>query len=319
MAATFNQILKTIDNAISKFDKQIPSLQEKMLEEISAQLRRLDLDSNGSIKSTVSNIQIFSSIKNKLTRIIVNDQYLGEVKQFVQTFSQIASLQHEYWASVEKEFKPRPLLREIRIQAIKTTVNRLTENGIGVNISDRIASLLQSNITTGGSLMKMQRILHNQVLGTEEYDGFLKSYTKQVTVDAVNQYNAQYTHAIASDLGYEWYAYQGSDITTTRHFCDAMTDFRYFHVSEIPRLLKAEELYYIDKAGKKVLVEIYPRTKLPYGMIAGTNPDNFFINRGGYNCGHQIRPVSEGLVPADIQERVKATAGYKSWKKLNAA
>lgn len=291
-----------------------------MLEGLLEQLRRLDVDSAGNLKQTVANIQIMSSIKNKLTRIVLNDEYLGEVKTFVKTFNQLAQLQNEYWKTVEPKFSPKPLLREIRSQAIKTTVDMLTENGIGVNVSSRITSMLQQNITAGGSLMKLERVLRGQVVGNKEYDGFLQAYTKQVTTDAINQYNAQYTHAIASDLGMEWYAYQGSDITTTRHFCDAMTDFRYFHVSEIPRLLRADDLYYVDKeTGKKKLVEIYPKTKLPYGMIAGTNAQNFFINRGGYNCGHQIRPVSEGLVPQEIKDQVYATSAYKSWKKLMAA
>lgn len=291
-----------------------------MMEGLLEQLRRLDVDARGNLKQTVANIQLLGSIKNKLTKIILNDNYIAEVKSFVQTFGELATIQNEYWKSVESTFKPKPLLREIRIQAISSTVDQLMENGIGNNISASISKMLQANITSGGSLMKLERVLRNKVVGTEEYDGFLDAYTKQVTTDSINQYNAQYTHAIASDIGYEWYAYQGSDIKTTRHFCDAMTDFRYFHVSEIPRLLRADELYYTDKqTGKQKLVEIYPKTKLPYGMIAGTNSANFFINRGGYNCGHQIRPVSEGLVPADIQERVKATAPYKAWKKLNPA
>jgi len=46
-------------------------------------------------------------------------------------------------------------------------------------------------------------------------------------------------------------------------------------------------------------------------MIPDTNAENFFVRRGGYNCGHQIFPVIERLVPKDIQDRVKATAAYK--------
>jgi hypothetical protein len=317
--ATFNQILKTIQAALDKFHQQIPGLQETMMEGISEQLRRLEVDTSGNLKQTVANIQILSSIKNKLTKIVLNDDYVGEVKTFAKTFNDIANLQNQYWKTVEPAFKAKPLLREIRVQAISSTIDQLTENGIGVNVSASISKMLQANITSGGSMMKLERVLRNRVVGTEEYDGFLDAYTKQVTTDAINQYNAQYTHAVASDLGFEWYAYQGSDIITTRHFCDAMTDFRYFHVSEIPRLLRAEDLYYKNKNGKERLVEIYPRTNLPYGMIGGTNAANFFINRGGYNCGHQIRPVSESLVPQDIKDRVYATAAYKNWKASTGA
>jgi hypothetical protein len=49
--------------------------------------------------------------------------------------------------------------------------------------------------------------------------------------------------------------------------------------------------------------KIYDATGLPMGMIDGTNPENFFVNRGGYNCGHELIPVSEVSVPKEVRER----------------
>jgi hypothetical protein len=312
----FNKILKTIDKALTDFDKQIPALQKQVWDNIQKQIQRLDVDDSGSLKQTVNNMQILGSVKNKLNRLILNDDYLSHVKEFADAFNTLATLQTEYWTAAEKDFKPKPLLREIRIQAIDSTIQSLTEGGITSNVSGRIAQVLQANITTGGSLFKMERILRTGIVGTKEFSGFIEGYTRQVTTDAINQYNAQYTQAVAAGLDFEWYAYQGSDIMTTRPFCNAMTDFRYFHVTEIPRLLSAADLYYVDKfSGERLKVTLNPKTDLPYGMIEGTNAANFFVNRGGYNCGHQIRPVSIDLVPADIQQRVFETAAYQGWKK----
>lgn len=289
-------------------------MQRVLLDNILDQLKRIDLDSAGNLKSTVANIQTMASIKAKLTRLVLNDDYLAGVKEFVSAFGQIATLQNDYWRSVESTFKPKPLLREIRTQAIQDTVASLTENGIGVNISDNISKILRQNITTGGSYKDLENQLKESLTDNDKGDGLLTRYTRQITTDSINQYSAQYTQAVSSDLGFEWYAYQGSDITTTRPFCDAMTDFRYFHITEIPRLLAAEGITYINnKTGKREPVPIYAKTGLPAGMIAGTNSENFFVNRGGYNCGHQIRPVSESMVPANIVARVKATPEYQAW------
>jgi hypothetical protein len=41
-------------------------------------------------------------------------------------------------------------------------------------------------------------------------------------------------------------------------------------------------------------------------MIDGTTPDNFIVNRGGYNCGHELIPVSEARVPKEVREKVRA-------------
>jgi hypothetical protein len=313
--AEYKDILKEIESAIEKFNKGIPSAQKGMYDDITEQIRRLDLK-DGRIKATVGNLRVVNSIKNQLTKLILTDDYLENVKEFAQSFNEITKLQNTYWKSVESSFKPGPLLKEIRTQAIADTVGKLTEAGIGANISEQITDVLRTNITSGGSYKSLEGQLRELLIDTDKSQGILTKYAKQITTDSVNQYSAQYTQSVSSDLGFEWYAYQGSDIKTTRPFCDAMTDLRYFHISEIPRLLRADDLYY-TKDGKQTKVPIYSRTELPAGMIEGTNSENFFIRRGGYNCGHQIRPVSERLVPVEFKDRVYNTAAYQRWKSQN--
>lgn len=286
-----------------------------MYQELVTELRRLDLDGD-RIKATVKNLSVIQSIKNKLTKFILNDDYIEDVKEFVKSFNTVTKLQNEYWKGVEKTFKPTPLLREIRKQAISDTVKQLTESGIGANIGDSISDILRTNITSGGSYKALNAQLLESLTDTERSDGLLTRYSKQITNDSIQQYNRQYTQQVASGLGMDWHAYQGSDIRTTRPFCDAMTDLRYFHVSEIPRLLRADDLYYI-KDGKRTKVPIYPRTGLPHGLIEGTNAENFLIRAGGYNCGHQIRPVPERNVPLETRDRVYNTTAYQRWKSNN--
>jgi len=222
-------------------------------------------------------------------------------------------LQNSYWKEQESKFKPRKVLTALRKQAISDTVNQLTESGIGVNVGERITEMLKASITSGGSYKKLTATLRDGLLNTEQ-KGYLDRYAKQVTIDSLNQYSAQYSKVVSSDLGYEWFKYDNTDIDTTRPFCDAMTDQPYFHISQVPSLLRAEGLYY-EKDGVKTKVELYSKTGLPAGMIPNTNAETFFVNRGGYNCGHQIRPVAERQVPIQVRETVMATAGYKNWKK----
>lgn len=280
-----------------------------------AKLRRLDLDSNNNIKSTVANLKIIGSLRSKLLGIILNDEYVKDVREYIKSFNTITTLQNDYWKSIEPKFKPRAILKEIRKQSIQDTVTKLTEAGIGTNIADSLTDILRQNITSGGSYKQLEQQLRDSIMNNRTGKGLLEKYTEQITTDAVNQYSAQYTQTVSEDLGAEWFQYQGSDIKTTRCFCDAMTDSpnNYFHISEVPRILKAEGLYCNEGRDK---VTLYDRTNLPHGMIAGTDPSNFFIRRGGYNCGHQIRPVlRESTVPLDIRLRVQATSAYRLWKK----
>lgn len=315
----FSDIIKQIDKAIEKFNSKIPAAQKRAYEGIADELKRLDTK-NGKIKTTVANLKTIQSIKNKLNRIIVTPEYLKDVKEFVTQFNEITKLQNEYWKSVEEKFTPQPLLREIRKQTIADTIKNLTESGIGSGVADPIANILRTNITTGGSYGQLTEQLREKMLNTST-EGSLQKYARQITTDSLNQYNAQYTHAVSSDLGYEWFAYQGSEIVTSRPFCQAMVENnRYFHISQVPNLLKGldangEKLKYKDnKTGEEKTVELYDKTDLPHGFIPGTNTANFFVNRGGFFCGHQTRPVSERIVPLDVREKVYATAAYKRWK-----
>lgn len=288
-----------------------------MYEAIVEEVNRLELYSDGKIRPTVKNLSILSSIKAKINRIVLTDEYKQEVKEFAKSFNDVTKLQNEYWKSLESTFKPRPLLKEIRKQAIIDVVGKLTEAGIGANVSDRIIDILRTNITTGGSYKELTSQLRDGLLNTEQ-KGYLDKYAKQVTVDSLNQYNAQYTQVVTSDLAYTWFKYDNTDIDSTRPFCDAMTDQPYFHISQVPAILRAENLYYTDKNGAEKKVQLNPKTGLPFGMIPGTNAENFFIRRGGYNCGHQIRPVAERQVPLNVKEKVFATAEYQKWLKVNS-
>lgn len=315
----FSDILKQIDKSIEKFNSKIPAAQKIAFEGIADELKRLDT-SNGKIKTTVDNLRVIQSIKNKLVRLIVTPEYLKDVKEFVTQFNVITKLQNEYWQTIEKDFSPKPLLREIRKQAISDTIKNLGSSGIGVGVADQIATILRTNITSGGSYGQLTEQLRDKMLNTST-EGVLQKYAKQITTDSINQYSASYTNIVAGDLSFEWYAWQGSEIVTSRPFCQAMVENnRYFHISQVPNLLKGldaegNRLKYKDnKTEENKTVEIYSKTDLPYGFIPGTNVANFFINRGGYFCGHQARPVSERIVPLERREEVYNSAAYKRWK-----
>lgn len=311
---TYNEILKEIGKAVKKFNRNIPKAQRAMFDAISEEITRLELYNDGRVRTTSKNLSILASIKNKMLRVIVTPEYRGSVKEFIQSFYDVTALQNAYWKEQEATFKPRPILRELRKQAIKDTVSKLTESGIGVNVGERITEMLKASITTGGSYSKLTASLRDGLLNTEQ-KGYLDRYAKQVTVDSINTYNAEYTRIVSSDLGYTFFKYDGTDIDTTRDFCNAMTDQPYFHVSELPRILRVEGLYF-TKDGVKTKVPVNPKTNLWYGAIPGTNAETFFVSRGGYQCQHAIRPVNERQVPADVLAKIKATQQYKAWAKI---
>jgi hypothetical protein len=301
-------IVKTIQDSLLVFEKSIPELQRKLYSELLNEIKKLDTTGD-KLSVSVKNLSILNSIKNKLNKIILNKEYKGQIKEFAKTFDEVYSLQSQYWKSIESTFKPTALLKAIRNQSVNDVVNQLTTQGISANVSDNIIGILRTNITSGGSYSALAEQLRQSLTNTPESKGILDKYVKTIAKDSINQFNRQYTQIVSSDLGYEWYRYMNSDIETTRCFCDAMTDKDYFHVSEIPKLLEGKGLKCDEEP-----VAIYEKTGLPYGMIEGTNADNFFVRAGGWNCGHSINPVAEKQVPAAIRESLYSTEDFKAWK-----
>lgn len=302
--ADFNDIIKEIKDSLLAFDDSIPALQNKLFKELLKEIKKIDLKGD-NIAVSVKNLSILTSIKNKLNKIILNKDYVGQIKEFVKTFNIVYDLQFSYWRSIENKFKPKPLLKAIRNQAITDTVQSLTSQGISANVSDAITGILRTNITAGGSYADLVEQLRQSLTNTPESKGILDRYVKTVASDAINQFNRQYTQIVSNDLGYTWFRYMNTDIDTTRCFCDKMTDKNYFHISEVPLMLEG------------LGCDIYKKTGLPYGMIDGTNPDNFFIRAGGWNCRHSIQPISERQVPGDIRELTFLNPAYITWKSVN--
>lgn len=313
---SYNDIIKRIDKAVRRFNRNIPAAQRSMFDAVMEEVAKLDT-TNGTIKATVANIKRIAAIKAKLNRLILTDEYRAEVKEFAKAFNDVTKLQNEYWRSVERTFKPRPLLKEIRRQAISSVTSNLMEAGIDANVASPIAEILRTNITSGGSIKKLTAQLRESLVNTQT-PGTLERFARTYSTTAISQYNGQYTQIVSSDLNYVWFRYANSLITTSRSWCQSMREEnQYFHISMVPALLRAEGMYFTDEDGDRKKVPINPKTNLPDGFIKGTDASNFFVNRGGWNCQHSIQPISEGLVPADIRAKIMNRTDYKRWASAN--
>lgn len=292
------EITQLLEDSVAKFQKAIPAIQREIYREVILLVKELEI-TNGILRNSAANIRKIGALKKKLQRIILNDSYKDSAKDFVKTFDLVSKLNNEYFKSLEKKYTPPKVLDAVKKQSINAAVESLTEAGISHGVVTPIYEILRTNITTGGSLADMQRVLQGFILKSDATVGVLERYTSQITTDAINQYNAIYNETIALDFGWDWFEYVGSNITTTRTFCIACTNKRYIHRSEFPKVIEGD-----FEEFKKLKGQIYDKTGLPQGMIEGTNPSNFPTYRGGWNCGHQMYPVPPTNVPKNIRAKI---------------
>lgn len=296
-AELIKQLEQTIDGSIEKINSRIDSHQRKAFDEISLLIKDLEIK-NGRIEQSVKNLRTIGKIKTKLEKIISSKEWKEDVKEYLKSFAQVERIQNQYFRALEAEFSPTPLLSEIRSQSVGAALNSLTANGINSAVTSKVQDILRQNITTGSTYAEITKQLREFMLTNESGVGALQRYVKQITTDALNQFSAQYTDAVTTDLGLEWYQYQGALIEDSRALCKALVEKRYVHVSELPKIVKGDFKEFEEMDG-----EINPKTGLPQGMIAGTNSSNFIVYRGGYNCGHKLIPVSAASVPKNLRDK----------------
>lgn len=290
------KINKIVDSAPVRFSGEMSKVQKKLLEEIITLSKSLDA-SDGRIKASVANLKYISTIVNKLRRVVFNDTLKTELNELAKAFTEISRLNNQYFSLIERKFKPTPLMEELRVSSIENTIDGLKEV-IEKNTITRIKNVLIQNITSQASYFELGQVFKGFLGETTGRQGILEPTVKTLVITSVGSYSRNYTKAASTSLGWEWFRYVGSNITTTRCFCHAMTKKEYFHISEVPRLIQGDFEEYKARG-----CDIDPKTDLPEGMIAGTNPSNFFTNAGGWNCGHGIYPVPDYLVPKTILKK----------------
>lgn len=300
------QLSDFIDRAIGEFNDRIPSIQNGIVAELELLLRELKLTTNGQIAASVSNLKVINRIKSKLENFILSEQYTSDVSKYISAFDGVAKMQSEYFKTIESSFKPSEFLRELKSQSVDSTLSSLTNAGIDVNFIEPIAEMLRVNVRTGSTFVDMMSQLREFVAGNDENVGHLSRYVKQLTTDSLNQFSATYNETVASDLGLNWFQYSGGEIVTSRPFCVGMVQKRFFHRSEVPKLINGDFPEFIAAGGT-----IYKKTGLPDGMVAGTNAATFFVYRGGWNCRHLAIPITETNVPKSVRVAVYTLAGIR--------
>lgn len=289
-------IINTVEDVAERFASRLSGTEKGLLDEVLNLVKDLSI-TNGRINSSVENLKLLSKIKSKLKKAILNKEYLGGVKELVKGIDKILAAQVNYFNKdfkVSKDFKAKTDL--VRNLAVENTVEMLAGTGIEANVTNKINDMLLRSITSGGKYADLVKDMSDFLTTNENGEGALTRYAQTWTNTSLNQFAGQNNKLMTDDLGLEWYMYVGSNKDTSREFCELLVKKKYVHKSEIPTIVTGK----ID--GHQC--EIYEKTKLPKGMIAGTNADNFMVNCGGWNCGHKLVPVSEVAVPKEVREKL---------------
>jgi hypothetical protein len=252
-----------------RMDEALPRVFSKLSDQVIDLASDLSLDPKERAKTLKELIKLKKDIANT---IITNVPYQLQVAEVIKGFDMLAELSNEYITLAIGDFKEKKALYQAILETnIATTKDALLGAGIRENFGTAIQEVLKDNIAGIGSRSELNKTLRKFIEGTEQDAPFLNRYIKQTTNDAVMTFNSEYIQTIAADLDVEHYYYQGTVIADSRPFCVSRAG-RYFTTDE---------------------VKAWPNLKGWQGRMAGTNSTTIFIYRGGYNCRHQLWPVSQ--------------------------
>lgn len=299
MEKNLQYLLKIITNAPDGFIEQLSKTEQDIYKKVLNIVKELDIDSSGNIKTSTANLKKLNEIKTQLGKSLLSKDYLSSVKEFVRQFQVISSLQNKLFET------RKPISKTLTETTIDNTIETLTGKGYTDTVVNKLRDIIQTSITSGGSYKDLTENLNRLIIGDKEKKSIISRQVQTPVVDSLSIYSAEHMKLITDDLNYEWFEYVGSNKKTTREFCEHLTLKRYIHISEIPGIVTGMIDGHQCKLGKN---------GLPLGMFEDTNAQNFRVNRGGYNCGHQLYPILKNMVPLHVRLKYGDDIGIKAKK-----
>ena len=291
---TPNETSKGIDKSILKtinslFSFSIDS-QEKVAKSVEKGIKGLVLNNNGFIKLTGKNIGTSLQVSNQAAKIVSAKEAKKALEKFNDGFDIIAESNNEYFKSEFDNFAPSSILDKTIDIAIENTLSSVIKNNWDDSIILPIRTMINTAIREQILFSELAKQLEDLIEGSRKKGklsrGIIENHwvRNRVTRDALFQFNANYHRTQGQLTGGSWYQYIGGLVAESRKECIRRVEVKYFHSKEIDDWMKI------------------PKSEWPE-RIPNVSP---YIQRGGYNCLHNLLLISERRVP---EERKKEVAG----------
>lgn len=264
--------IKTIDTANLDLYDQLNDVEKLIFEDLKKAINKLNVE-GGKIQFDDKNIDLVNSLDKVMVESIQRSTMPSAITKYLRNFQTISDFNYDVHKNVNDLSKAEleKLVSPVQKLAVQTTLNGLTGSGVNTNFIEPVRQGIFKNIVAGTNRTQLEEYLSNYVLGNPNVDGLYSRYVKQVSRDALGQFDGQTNAKIADEYGLDAYRYVGSLIDDSRPQCRRWVAKRVLQKSELP-----DEIAWMLNNGS--------------GGIAGTTPDNFAVFRGGYNCRHAAIP-----------------------------
>jgi hypothetical protein len=236
----------------------------------------------GKYAPTETDNQILLRVQRQVQQAFAESTLGRKVEQFVKNFDKLDALNQEYYKVAHDLDIGRLKLTVAKKMQIEAIVQGLDAGkGLQVNVTQPLRQIIVRHVTMGSNVNEAEQVVRDYLLGKGQEGGKLLRYTRQLTMDALNQYNGTVQQAVADEYDMPKFRYVHSLIKTSRRNCIELVNGTGAFAD-----LRQDDGTYLRADIPKIVQRAQGR--------AGWNPactaSTFFIYRGGYNCRHDCIP-----------------------------
>lgn len=294
---TPNELSGNVDGIIGKaevsFGKKVSQTQTALFEQMQLLMNKLELHPDGTIMQNRANREVLAKVDVYFNRAFNETGYYNELNGFTGDILKITAENTAYFSFVEDSFSANSQwIKSLQKQTMSDVTNLLANEGLEAAMKQPIVSILNQNVNTSASFNDLLKQVREFTLGTDQLQGQLQRYSRQIVNDSLFNYNRALQEGVSEQAGLQWYVYSGGLRTDSRPFC-------------------------VSRAGK-----YYPKDEVEKwasqnweGKRRGTTASTIFVYAGGYFCSHQLIAVSESVVPKTnkdartLQKKAKTVGG----------
>lgn len=260
-----------IDESLAKLLEAIKAKEPEVLRRIIEFIGRLD-SRGGQFLSNLANDRNIALFEKYVQEVLKELGVNKDITEFVKAMDEASKYTIGLQKTINGIIVPATdILKRWREYTIRTTVENLVGNGLNETYSKAIEKILGDAVYAGGSLTDVYRNVREYAVTTDKRHGGLLGHFQQVSRDSVGQYAGGINRIVAKQYGLDALEYVGSLVKDSREQCIRWVGMETILIKDLQR-----EINWAESNGS--------------GLIPGTNPDNFIINRGGYNCRHEAIP-----------------------------
>lgn len=278
------ELFEILEGSTDSFWKNIAKVEKSFSAQILEwAIKNLDFN-NGKISNSLANKQKLMRLKDQMIKAFNFDENEAAISKYLKDIDSVENINYKLLEDQTKKTTIEKVGFNLEKQLLfDDTINLLTNK---TSFTELILPDLRQTLFRGivGNLTfkQLEKEVERSLLSTDK-DSNLLRYTKQISRDAISQYDGAIQAKALEIYKFNAFRYTGSLIETSRKTCIGLVKGEGEYKDLI--IPNYRSVAYFTKDIQKII----DRSKDNVGWNPETNVSNFAILRGGFSCRHGVR------------------------------